>query len=215
MATTEVTKVKLHTDELAILLNLHKNSYDHVRAMLKARSSYFNFYILVIGIAFAAYSQIYDPLVPFNSPAILLLSALVYFISIFTMMRAERLTGHIAHDLHAIRRAQNIFASSFPRTAGDVSPFDPDVSEGVSFDRHLLDRNRSVEAPSSILGGIASAIAFSLATGLPCWSISLLSIGLGAIPYILWAAEVRHLKTRHQRCCIRTATEQGASSAAA
>jgi MFS family permease len=199
-------KAKLTQLEYNTLLEIYRQSYEHVRHLQKMRATYFNFYILVIGFSVAALVSVFSS--PSSDPwrAVIFIGGLIWIISIFTMIRSERWGGHITHDLRKIRIIQNTFASQFESVA-EVVPNETEWLENFKFDRSLWDRNRSTETPVSILGAIICAIFIGFALSKICWLQIACGLLLVIIPLILWRSEVSNLKKRHAKCCLRTSCD--------
>jgi len=199
---------RITRDDVDILLGVYRERYAHLRHFQQMRAAYFNFYLAIVGISVAAAVPLY-----LTSPrtvpdeAKVLIPALVWLISILTMVRAERWGGHISHEIRYIRNLEGALAAnlSTPATIGVRSSGDP--LRSVEYDRPLWSRDRSIDVPASFIGGILSAIIFiALASPLNYWGY-LGALGVIAVPW-LWRSEVAHLRTRHELCCEAGQTRQ-------
>lgn len=186
----------------AVILEIFKNRYQQVQHLQQMRASYFNIYIAVIGFSVTAiFSFGGDGLTAPWAPAVLYPSLLIWIISIFSIMRAERWGGHISHDLNAIRKIQNFFARRYKSVEG-IIPINDSPLTSIEFDRPLWNRNRGIETPIFMTSAILSALmtAYFISSS---WELKMaLGVFLVACPVLVWRAEVSNLLKRHARCCL-------------
>lgn len=187
---------------LEALLAVHQEAYNHVRHVQSMRGMYFNIYIVIIGAALAALLSLDDKGEINFSTSVLMLGIVVWIVSIFSIMRAERWTGHIIHDLITVRLAQNKLRIFFP-TIDSVIPNESDPDNAIEFSRRLSDLNRSIETQIIIVTTVASAIGIAFYSGLVLPAQIMLGIILVFVPFFIFQREITHIVARHDHCCIK------------
>jgi hypothetical protein len=184
--------------EEEILLDIYRQRYQQIQHFQQMRATYFNIYVAVIGFSVATIfstDKLKSPL------AIPILAALIWVISIFSIMRAERWGGHISHDLNAIRKIQNHLSERYEAIEA-LFPVNPRPLTSIEFNRPPWSRNRSIETLLFMAGAMISAIAVAYdLPGNPEIRV-LTGILLFVFPILIWRAEVSNQLKRHANCCL-------------
>lgn len=154
---------EIKDSEVGLLLEFYKQRYEHARMSEQLRASYFNIYVVVLGAGLAALADVLSR-VPINQIGSigLIIGSVMWGMSVLTIMRAERLGGHISHDLRAVSRIRRQLAQAYPMVQ-KVLP-DPKRKNALDFRRPPWSRDKSVETLSAIIGtwGGSSLLAVSI-----------------------------------------------------
>ena len=207
----------LGDQEQKALLDSFGEAYAHARHTQSMRATYFNIYIVVLGISIGALINVATRDANPQWETMVSLAAIAFLVSALSMIRSERWGGHIIHNLRTVREISNILGQHYS-SISLITPYSPSPLQNLAFGRPLWDRSRSIETPAAFLGG-ALSLAY-IASWLP-WSIpaKLVLPIVGAIAlYLLYRAEINHLVERHQNCCLKnepttpTVATQGAGA---
>jgi hypothetical protein len=207
--------------EQEALLAVYHEAYEHARHSQQRNSTYFNFFLLIVGTAVAALLSILTREATSKELshsdvntigfAVIAIGVVIWLISVLTMQKAELIGAHISHDLIKVRRTHIILRERYPSVAAVVSSR-KDPSEHLGPNRKLTDTHRIPEPLAAFIGAINGAvIALSQLGVLLTDSLGLdLVIGVvvgssvigGVLPYHLWRRVKDAQVDRHRDCCL-------------
>jgi hypothetical protein len=192
--------------EREILLQIHGEAYEHVRHAEQMRATYLNHYLTIVGIGITAWIAIFEisksSVQPIPKEWPIALGLVIWGMGILTVMRAERWSGHITHDLRVVRQIHSILGAEHPLVHRVVPERQGDLLAGIAFRRTLTDRNKDISPLAGMLGALVGIgiVAFELPA--PDWIR--ISVGvLGALfAFVQQQEEIVNLEERHRHCCL-------------
>jgi hypothetical protein len=197
-----ISDIPMNEGERQVALEIYAQAWEEVRHMQNMRTTYFNFFLVIVGTSIAAAFSFGQPN-PLNLQweIISTFGIVIWFFGVLTLVRIERLTALITHELHTVRQLRALIVSKYPVLKPSI-PRSKASIEGVEFKRPLWSRDRSIEALACTISscfGVGLAIFIA---PLQLWAKIVLAMVAMYSVFWAWLTEVGHQREKHSKCCI-------------
>jgi len=187
-------------------LVLLEDAMNQLRHCQQMRAAYLNFYLVIFSASFAAFIAVSSSSTLKQQVSALLGTIIGVFVTIMgliSLMRAERWTGHILHNLFIYRRIRHELQQRTPMLKR-VYVGNPKLAATDEFRKSPLDRSKSVDSVVAMVGAATGGLPFLLYAP-PDRALLAVSVAvvMAISPIVVWWREVAYLEARHRECCLR------------